>query len=102
MPTDNPRPTLFEFGTVPRQFCTELARIERMGPCVMLVWAVEQQQALEGSPGPTERLIESRLIIPADRLPAVVAMIQQWQAATGDVGAAGEMLAGLARPAVVN
>lgn len=68
------RTELIEASPVPRAFCTELARIERIGPCSMLVFAMEQA-ALYGSADAKERIIEARVIVPTETLPAIAAMI---------------------------
>lgn len=82
-----PRP-LVEFSSliepcpIARTFCTELARIEKIGPCSMLVFAMEQASSFGGE---KERTIEARVILPTDALPALAAMIAKAAGSRDDV-----------------
>ena len=65
---------LVEPCPVQRTFCTELARIETIGPCSMLIFVMEQAIYC-GSEIGKERTIEARIVVPTDALPAITAML---------------------------
>jgi len=79
---NEPLGNLIETVAIPRTFCTELARIETIGPCSMLVFAMEQS-TFYGTE--KERTIEARIIIPTDALPAIAAMIAKAAGGRDDV-----------------
>ena len=58
---------------VPVTFCDALARVEHIGPCRQLVFSVLDQS----EPGRQVRHVAAKLIMPADVLPAIAALLLQ-------------------------
>jgi hypothetical protein len=58
------KPELYEPSCTAEIFCSELAIVERIGPCLRLIFAVEQT-SVDGR-GRKERAVTARLIIPAE------------------------------------
>lgn len=56
---------LCEVGLVPEAFCTELARIDTVGPCVRLTFAVLKRN---GPDGELHREVVLYLVMPAEAL----------------------------------
>jgi hypothetical protein len=52
-------------------FATDLVRVERVGPCRRLVFAVLDC----GDPGAPQRVLIVKLIVPAEALPAIAAQL---------------------------
>ena len=67
------KPELYEPSCTAEIFCSELAIVERIGPCLRLIFAVEQT-SVDGR-GRKERAVTARLIIPAEAVPAMLAEI---------------------------
>jgi len=63
---NDPRP-LIETAIQPDQYVGELARIERIGPCARLIFAVDQGSLYHSEPR-TERVVVAKIVIPLDRL----------------------------------
>ena len=61
---------LLESYSVPDAFCTDLARIERIGPCVRLIFSAPQSGP-SGDTWRTENHVIAKLVLPADALPRI-------------------------------
>ena len=66
-------PNLIESCAVSDAFCTDLARIERVGPCVRLVFSV-RQGAPHDDTLQTENIVIAKLVLPADALPRIASL----------------------------
>ena len=79
-PVDIMNPRALESGelvepfVVTDTFCTELAAVERLGPCVRLTFAAQKRCPLSGKP---ERQIVAQIVISAEALMSVTAKIAQ-------------------------
>ena len=83
---------LIESCAIPDMFCGELARIETIGPCSRLVFAVRQQGYPEGS---VERVVVARVVVPTEILPAMCAALSGRQSGvvlSGELPAAGSLV----------
>ena len=65
---------LLEPVSISDTFCTELAYVERIGPCLRLVFAVEQSIVDSNS---AERLVMAKVVLPAE---AALMMLAQLSA----------------------
>src|SRR5688572_21007762 len=63
---------LIEAVAVSDTFCTELAYVERVGPCLRLVFAVEQSIIDSNS---AERIVMAKIVLPADATLLVLAQL---------------------------
>jgi hypothetical protein len=60
---------LCEPALIPDSFCTDLTRIERIGPCVRLTFTVPQGASFGSAR--TENHVIAKLVLPADALPRI-------------------------------
>ena len=62
----------YEPFSVPDAFCDALVRIERIGSCRRLVFAVSENNACPGGPA---RAVVAKLIVPAELMAEIAQMI---------------------------
>ncbi len=65
---------LIEPFCVPDVYCTELAKAERIGPCVRLVFTVPQS-SVYGDSNRTEQAVVAKLVIPATALQSIAELL---------------------------
>lgn len=53
-------------------FCTTLVRVERLGPCLRLVFAVPDSAPLAGDP---MMVVIGKIVVPADQIAAIAAKL---------------------------
>jgi hypothetical protein len=68
MPSD----PLLEFYSVSDVFSTELSRIDALGPCSRLIFAVQQRD----HDGRTERIVVAKIVLPTRALAAMSQALQ--------------------------
>ncbi len=62
---------LIEPFSIPDVFCLTLAKIERGGPLVRLVFATPQSPNFGEGDGPAENAVVARLLVPAEALASI-------------------------------
>ena len=63
----NERPPLIETVPISDIFASELGRIEKIGPCARLVFAVTQAGVYDDGSVGQERVVVARIVLPARR-----------------------------------
>ena len=66
-----------ELYAVQATFADALVRVEHLGPCRQLIFTMPDQS----SPGQPVRAVVAKLIVPAEALPAIAALLLQHAAA---------------------
>lgn len=61
---DNPYENLIERFAVPDIFCADLVKVEKLGPCARLTFAVRQTSHTDG----LEYQVVARLVVPGDMM----------------------------------
>lgn len=56
-------------------FCSELALVERIGPCLRLTFAVAQ--TIHGCGGASERTVVAKVVIPAEAMASLLRQISE-------------------------
>jgi hypothetical protein len=68
----NERPPLIETVPISDIFASELGRIEKIGPCARLVFAVTQAGVYDDGSVGQERVVVARIVLPLAVLPSVL------------------------------
>src|SRR5262249_32983382 len=68
----NERPPLIETVPISDIFASELGRIEKIGPCARLVFAVTQAGGYDDGTVGQERVVVARIVLPLAVLPSVL------------------------------
>jgi hypothetical protein len=62
---------IIETAVIDDVFCMECAKVERLGPCLRLIFAVPHTETF----GPGYRIVVARLVIPEEEIAAVAAAL---------------------------
>lgn len=66
---------LTEPSVIADTFCSELACIEQIGPCLRLTFAVAQ--TVHGGDGASERAVVAKVVIPAEAMASLLRQISE-------------------------